>query len=78
MKGQTHELRAGEEAVLVDAMTGDYRASFYAVARQRIVVPFGFRLETCAASNAKPVASPRCQDADVAGQPQDVRRPMIS
>jgi hypothetical protein len=77
VKGVTHELRAGEEAILVDAMTGDYRASFYAVARQRIVVPYGFRLETCA-SHDRPVALPRCQDAGASGQPQGERRPKIS
>jgi hypothetical protein len=47
MKGITHELRAGEEATITNVETGA-RVWFYAVARQRIVVPYGFRLETCA------------------------------
>jgi hypothetical protein len=74
-KGLVHELRAGEEATITNIETGA-RVWFYAVARQRIVVPYGFRLETCASVD-KPVASPRCQDAGACGQHQVVRRPSL-
>lgn len=52
-KGIEHELRAGEEATIENVETGA-RVWFYAVARQRIVVPYGFRLETCATSRPRP------------------------